>query len=161
MNEKDHPAIERAKWAPRLLHQEARELGRALVAEQSRIGFSDAHDPLVQPAMQEAASMWLEKWKELLHDDVPSAVGPLASLLAEVYEVTVGCRIEATSCTTCGIRRALTHCAACFDDEHGLLVRALEGRDDLRDAIGRAFTLIESDKAGEASDLLEAEMEKP
>ncbi len=105
---KSSPAAQRAakdrpnEGPARLLHQEARELGRALLAEQSRVGFAEDHDPLVQPAMIETAAKWLDKWAGLLGHAPDSAAGPLASLLAEVYEVTVRLRREsAPLCPAC------------------------------------------------------------
>jgi hypothetical protein len=62
-------------------------IGEAMLAAVKRIGFDESADPRVQPAMRDAAQVWLEHWVELLHKDPLSALGPLASLLADAYQV--------------------------------------------------------------------------
>ena len=48
-----------------------------------RHGFDDSHDPKLQPAMIAVAEKWLAHWRTLLIESPMSAVGPLASLLAD------------------------------------------------------------------------------
>jgi hypothetical protein len=105
--------------------EELKALGAAVLAGQHRKGFCEEHDPRVQVRMLPAADDWLAHWTDLLRADPLSAAGPLASLLAGVYEETrklretpEGVLLAGWTCPTCSCfngaaKEWLTECRSC------------------------------------------------
>lgn len=60
---------------------------KAMLAALDRKGFDEFQDPALQPQMIEPARIWIARWRDLLAEDPVATAGPLASLLADAYQL--------------------------------------------------------------------------